>query len=533
MKEGRLLPSLTRSSYAAPSTGDVSTRSQVQWKSRNYRIDLLDHHMLFQLSTTCPHYLTLNETPDPSPFTYSIIICYSNNNRPARNITGSMNVHTLLHSLTRSAYAMPTIEHLSTISQVEWTARVYSIHLHDYHMPFQQSTTCPQYHRFNECPETSPFTNSIIVRYSKNRRPVHNITGWMNGQSLFHSLTRLSYAIPRIDHLSTISQVEWTARVYSIHSLDYHMLFQQSTTCPQYHRFNEGPDTTPFTYSIIICHSKNRRPVHNITRSMNGQSLFHSLTRLSYAIPRIDHLSTISQVEWTARVYSIHLLDHHLLFQPSTICTRYHRLNESRETTPFTHSIVICYSNNRRPVHNITGSMKVQIRLLSLTRSSYAILRIDDLSTISHVQCTARFYSIHLLDYHMLFQESTTCPQYHSFNVRRDSIPFTYSIIICHFKNRRPVHNITRSMYGESRVYSLTRSSYAFPTIDELSTISHVKWKNGDYCIHLLDYRMPFQQSTTCPQYNRFNECSETAPFTNSIIVCYSNNRRPVHNITR
>jgi hypothetical protein len=228
-------------------------------------------------------------------------------------------------------------------------------------MPCQQPTTCPQYHRFNESPEPTPFTYSIIVCYSKNRRPVHNITGSMKVRSLLHILTRSSYAFPTIDDLSTISHVKWKNGDYWIHLLDYRMPFQQSTTCPQYHRFNESPESILFTYSIIVCYSNNGRPVHNITGWMNGESLVYSLTRSSYAIVTIDDLSTISHVKW------------------------------KNETPGFTYSIIVCHSNNRRPVHSITGSMKVQIRLLSLTRSSYAIPRIDDLSTISQVGWTARF----------------------------------------------------------------------------------------------------------------------------------------------
>jgi hypothetical protein len=176
----------------------------------------------------------------------------------------------------------------------------------------------------------------------------------MKDETRFHSLTRSSCAIPTIDDLSTISQGKWKTRPDSIHLLDYHMLFQQSTTCPQYHRFNEQPHSSASTYSIIICYSNNRRPVHNITGSMNGHTLVHPLTRLSYAIPTIDDLSTISQVQWKSRTYWIHLLDRDMLFQQSTICPQYHRFNESSETTGSTYSIMICYSNNRRPVHNIS-----------------------------------------------------------------------------------------------------------------------------------------------------------------------------------
>ncbi len=168
------------------------------------------------------------------------------------------------------------------------------------------------------------------------------------------------------------------------------MLFQQSTTCPQYHRFNESPEPTGFTYSIVICYSNNRRSVHSITGSMKVQKLLDPLTRLWYAIPTIDDLSTISHVKWKTRNYSIHLFDHHMLFQQWTTCPQYHRVNERRDPIPFTYSIIMCYSNNRRPVHNIKGSMKVQKLLDSLTRSSYAIPTIDDWSWMSQVEWTAR-----------------------------------------------------------------------------------------------------------------------------------------------
>jgi hypothetical protein len=186
---------------------------------------------------------------------------------------------------------------------------------------------------------------------------------------------------------------------------------QQSTTCPQYHRFNECPEPTPFTYSIIICYSNNGRPVHNITGSMNGESLVYSLTRSSYAIVTIDDLSTISHVKWKNGDYCIHLFDYHMLFQLIMSCPQYHRFSVRRDSIAYTYSIIICHPNSRRPVHNITGSIYGEILFYSLTGSSCAILRIDDLSRIWQVQCTARFYSNHLLVHHMPFQQSTTGPQ--------------------------------------------------------------------------------------------------------------------------
>jgi hypothetical protein len=147
----------------------------------------------------------------------------------------------------------------------------------------------------------------------------------MKNQKLLDSLIRSSYAISTMDDLSTISQGKWKTRPDSIHLLDHHVLFQQSTTCPQYQRFNESPETIGFTYSIIICYSNNRRLVLNVTGWMNGQTLVHPLTWLSYAIPTIDELSTLSQVQWMA------------------------------VSSPFTYSIMICYSNSRGPVHNIRG----------------------------------------------------------------------------------------------------------------------------------------------------------------------------------
>jgi hypothetical protein len=89
-------------------------------------------------------------------------------------------------------------------------------------MLFQQSRTCAQYQRVNERRDSIPFTYSIMI------------------------------AVRSRDHLSITSQVEWKTRNYFIHLLDHHMLFQRSTTCPQYHRLNEGRDPNPFTYSIII-----------------------------------------------------------------------------------------------------------------------------------------------------------------------------------------------------------------------------------------------------------------------------------------
>jgi hypothetical protein len=173
---------------------------------------------------------------------------------------------------------------------------------------------------------------------------------------------------------------------------------------------------------------------------MNGQNLVHSLTRLSNAVPTINELSTIWQVQWMSRCCFIHLLDHHMLFQQWTTSLIYHRFNERPEPSPFTYSIIISYSNNLRPVHNITGSMNGQILVHSLTPSAYGIPTIDDLSTISQFQWTARFL-----------------------------------------------------------VHSLTRSSYAIPTVDVMFAISHVNWKNKSYCIHSLDHHMLFHKQTTYP----------------------------------
>jgi hypothetical protein len=115
----------------------------------------------------------------------------------------------------------------------------------------QQSTNCRHYHRFNE---------------------------W---QSLVHSLTRSWYAIPTVEDLCTISEGKWKTGFYSIHLLDHD------------------------------CCSIKRPPVHNITGWMKDQKLLHSLTRSSYAIPTIYDLSAISQAKWRTRSESIYLLDHY------------------------------------------------------------------------------------------------------------------------------------------------------------------------------------------------------------------------------
>jgi hypothetical protein len=74
-------------------------------------------------------------------------------------------------------------------------------------------------------------------------------------------------------------------RPYCIHLLDDDVLFQERTICQQYYRLNEKAETLPFTYSVMMCCSNNRRYVNKL------------------------------QVEWKSRNYSIYLLDDDVLFQ--------------------------------------------------------------------------------------------------------------------------------------------------------------------------------------------------------------------------
>jgi hypothetical protein len=221
------------------------------------------------------------------------------------------------------------------------------------------------------------------MRCSNKRRCVHHITGYMKD------------------------------RPYCIHLLDDDVLFQQRTICQQYYRLNEKAETLPFTYSVMICCSNNRRHVYNITSWMKDPILFHSLTRWWFAVPTIDDTSTISHVKWKTRFYSIHLLDDDVLFQKYRICLRDDRLNERREAIPFTYSMMICCSNNRRYVHNITPQMKDTMVFHSLTQSSWGVPTKEDVSTISQVIW------------------------------KTDPIAFTYSMMMCCFKNGRYVNNIT------------------------------------------------------------------------------------------
>jgi hypothetical protein len=150
----------------------------------------------------------------------------------------------------------------------------------------------------------------------------------MKKPKLFHSLTRWWCAVPTIDDMSTN------------------------------YRLNERAETIPFTYSMMMCCSNNRRHVYNITSWMKDPILFHSLTRWWSALPTIDDTSTISHVKWKARFYSIHLLDDDVLFQQQTICQQYYRLNEKAETLAFSYSVMMCCSNNRRYVSKLQVEWK-------------------------------------------------------------------------------------------------------------------------------------------------------------------------------
>jgi hypothetical protein len=55
----------------------------------------------------------------------------------------------------------------------------------------------------------------------------------------------------------------------------------------------------------------------------------------------MNELSRIWQVQWMSRCCFIHLLDHHMLFQRSTTCSQYHRLNEGRDPSPYSHWIIV------------------------------------------------------------------------------------------------------------------------------------------------------------------------------------------------
>jgi hypothetical protein len=144
---------------------------------------------------------------------------------------------------------------------------------------------------------------------------------------------------------------------------------------------------------------------------MKDPKVFHSLTRWWCAVLTIDDMSRISQVRWKTRNYSIHLFDDDVLLQHLTICPQYHRLNERPPTISFTYSMMMCCSNKRRYVHNITGEMKEPVLFHSLTRWWCAVPTRDDMSTISHVKWKTRWYSIHSLDDDVLFQQQTMCSQ--------------------------------------------------------------------------------------------------------------------------
>jgi hypothetical protein len=162
---------------------------------------------------------------------------------------------------------------------------------------------------------------------------------------------------------------------YFIHLLDDDVLFQQWTICPQYHRWDERPGTVPFTHSMMMCCSNKRRYVHNITRQLKDPMVFHSLTRWWYAVRTIDDMPTILHLKWKTRWYSIHLLNHHEVFQQKKMCPPYHRLHE-------------------RPT-----------LLHSLTRWWCAVSTTDDMSTILQVKWKSRNSSIHLLGDDLLFQQ--------------------------------------------------------------------------------------------------------------------------------
>jgi hypothetical protein len=146
----------------------------------------------------------------------------------------------------------------------------------------------------------------------------------MKKPKLLHSVTRWWCAVPTIDDMSAN------------------------------YRLNERAETIPFTYSIMMCCSNNRRHVHNITGWMKDPILFLSLTRCWSALPTIDDTSTISRVKWKTRFYSIHLLDDDVLFEQYRIGLQYNRLNDRPEAILFTHSMMMSCSNKRRYVRNIS-----------------------------------------------------------------------------------------------------------------------------------------------------------------------------------
>jgi hypothetical protein len=222
MKDQNLFHSLTRSSYATSPTDHSSRISQVEWNTRFRSVQLQDHHMLLHQETIRPEDHTLNEGPALSRFTNSLIICYFPNRPSPRT------------------------------SQGEWRTRNYSIHLQDPHKLQHQQT----------------FTQNI-TRWMKHQKLFHSLTASSYATSptehhpeyhrlnegrdtLFHSLTGLSYATSPTDHSSRMSQVEWRTRYQSIHLPNHQMLLHQQTIHPRCHRLNEGPDSRPFTYLVII-----------------------------------------------------------------------------------------------------------------------------------------------------------------------------------------------------------------------------------------------------------------------------------------
>jgi hypothetical protein len=168
--------------------------------------------MLLHQQTTHPESRRLNEGPDTIPFTYRIIICYFTDKPFIQNVTGWMKDQNLFHSLTGSSYATSRTDHSSRMSQVECKTRRYSIHLQDHHMLLHQQTIHPECHRLNARPDASPFTYRIIICYFTNRPLIQKVTGWMQDQTLFHSLTGSSYATSPTNHSSRMSQVEWKTR---------------------------------------------------------------------------------------------------------------------------------------------------------------------------------------------------------------------------------------------------------------------------------------------------------------------------------
>jgi hypothetical protein len=223
-------------------------------------------------------------------------------------------------------------------------------------MLLPKQTIHPECHKFNERPDSSPFTYRIIICYFSNRPCTQSITGSLKDQILVHSLTGSPYPTSPTDHSSRMSQVEWKTRCYSIHLLGHHMLLHQQTIHPEYHRLNEIPDSSPFTHRITIYYFPNRQFIQNVTSSMKDQILVHSHTGSSYAT------------------------------SPTDLHREHHRVNEGPEPIPLTYSVIICYFTNRPFIQNITGWMKYQIPVRSITRSSYATPPRNHSPRRSHVE---------------------------------------------------------------------------------------------------------------------------------------------------